>query len=313
MFSYFIFKKMMGKSMIRRDFIKTAVAIGTGALILDNPLKLFSSSGPVPEVVWVSGGEPPDLLEKALQGFGGLNKFISKGDIVVIKPNIGWDRAPQFAANTNPDLIAALIKSCFDAGAAKVKIFDRTCNNPQRCYRNSEIEKTARDLGADVDQIRSQKFKNISLPEGEILKEWPIYQDYLEADKVINVPIAKHHSMARMTGGLKNLMGVMGGNRGEIHNKFTVKINDINAHILPTLTIIDGYRILLRNGPSGGNINDVKVTKTLIMSPCTVSADVQALQLFNLELNEVAYLKEALHRGLNKYDPASLKVLKIEV
>jgi len=298
--------------MIRRDFIKTAVAMGTVSLVFGDPLKILSSPSPVPEVIRVSGGEPPDLLEKALQRFGGLNKFISKGDIVVIKPNIGWDRAPQFAANTNPDLIAALIKSCFDVGAAKVKIFDRTCNNPQRCYRNSEIEKTARDLGAEVEQIRSQKFKNISLPEGEILKEWPIYQDYLEADKVINVPIAKHHSMARMTGGLKNLMGVMGGNRGEIHNKFSIKINDINARILPTLTIIDGYRILLRNGPSGGNVNDVKLAKTLIMSPCTVSADLQALQLFNLTTNEVSYLQEALRRGLNKYDPANLNVLKIE-
>jgi uncharacterized protein (DUF362 family) len=303
----------MGKVMIRRDFIKTAVTLGTASLVMGTPLKLFSSPDQTPEVIWVTGGEPPDLLEKALKGFSGLNKFVSKGDVVVIKPNMGWDRAPQFAANTNPDLIAALIKSCFNAGAAKVKIFDRTCNNPQRCYRNSEIEKTARDLGAEVDQIRSQKFKEISLPEGEILKEWPIYQDYLEADKVINVPIAKHHSMARMTAGLKNLMGVMGGNRGEIHNNFSVKINDINAHILPTLTIIDGYQILLRNGPSGGNINDVKLAKALIMSPCIVTADLQALQLFNLKPNDVPYLQEAVRRGLNKYDPANPKVLKIKV
>jgi len=264
--------------MDRRKFLKYTAAVGAGTIIWGNPLQLRAAT---PDVVWVSGGEPADLLSAALRSFGGINAFISRGDVVVIKPNIGWDRAPQFAANTNPTLVAEIVKACYETGAKKVKIFDRTCNNPQRCYKNSTIQETAEKYGAEVEHVRDFKFKKFSLPEGKLLKEWPIYQDYLEADKVINMPIAKHHSMSRVTLGMKNLMGVMGGNRGEIHNRFSTKINDICSRILPGLTIIDGYRILIRNGPSGGNLNDVKLTKTLVMSPCMVSSGIGTFQSQN--------------------------------
>ncbi|MEJ2635104.1 MAG: DUF362 domain-containing protein [Calditrichia bacterium] len=297
--------------MQRRDFLKFSIAAGTGSFLLGNPLNLFSAGAATPDAVWVSGGEPAQLLNAAFEQFGGLGTFISKGDVVVVKPNMGWDRAPQFAANTNPELISSLVKACFDAGASKVKIFDNTCNNPQRCYRNSQIEAAGKEAGADVQQVRPYKFKEISLPNGEVVKKWPIYQDYMEADKVINVPIAKHHSLAIVTGGLKNLMGAMGGNRGEIHNHFEKKLIDIGSHILPTLTIIDAYRILLNNGPVGGNLNDVKLAKTLIMSPCTVTADYLSLSLFDRKLEEISYLKEAYRRKLNKYDPQNLNLEKV--
>ncbi len=296
--------------MRRRDFMKISIIAGTGYMIGGRPYSLLAAQ---PNAVWVTGGEPLALLQAAVDSFSGMSSFISKGDRVVIKPNIGWDRKPEQAANTNPQLVAELVKMCFEAGAAKVKIFDRTCNNPLRCYKNSQIESLSKEYGAEVDQIRDFKFKEFALPDGKLLKEWPIYKDYLDADKVINIPIAKHHSMSRVSLGLKNLMGVMGGNRGSLHNKFTQKINDISAHILPTLTIIDAYRILLRNGPSGGNINDVKIEKALIMSPCTVTADYLALNLFDLTISEVPYIQEAIDRGLNKYDINNLDVIKINL
>ncbi|MBN2367186.1 MAG: DUF362 domain-containing protein [Calditrichaeota bacterium] len=296
--------------MDRRKFLKYSLAIGSAVAFLEHPFHLFAST---PEAVRVSGAEPPELLRAALGAFGGIQSFVSRGDVVVIKPNIGWDRTPEQAATTNPILIGELVKSCYDAGAKKVKVFDRTCNNPRRCYQNSAIQASAEQFGAEVEQIRDFKFRSVSLPEGEILKEWPIYKDYLEADKVINVPVAKHHSMSRVTLGLKNLMGIMGGNRGAIHNRFSEKINDISAAILPSLTIIDAYRILLRNGPSGGNMNDVKLTKTLIMSPCTVSADVLSLDLFDRKLEEVPYIREAINRGMNKYKLETLNVKRIQL
>lgn len=299
--------------MLRREFIAKSLVATGGSLLLANRFYLFASSPPLPEAVKVTGGEPQQLVEEALKAFGGINRFISRGDVVVIKPNIGWDRAPKFAANTNPEIVSAVVKACFEAGAKRVKIFDRTCNNPRRCYRNSQIEQLSKKYGADVQQVRSGKFKTIALPDGEILKEWPVYQEYLDADKVINIPVAKHHSLARVTLGLKNLMGVMGANRGEIHNHFTQKLIDIDAHILPSLTIIDAYRILLRNGPSGGNLNDVKLTKTLIMSSCTPTADRLALDLFGLNIDDVPYIKEAFRRGLNKFDPAKLRLKSINV
>jgi uncharacterized protein (DUF362 family) len=292
--------------MRRRDFLK--VGLATAAF----PSLVFSDDKKA-DAVWIEGGEPAELLQSAFQELGGIGQFISKGDVVVIKPNMGWDRAPQYAANTNPELIRALTEACFSAGAKTVKIFDRTCNNPRRCYRNSRIEEMAKAVGADVMQIRPNRYVDLKIKDGEIIDKWPIYRDYIEADKVINVPIAKHHSLSRVSLGLKNLMGVMGGNRGSLHSYFDTKIVDIDTAILPNLTIIDAYRILTSNGPSGGNVADVKLAKTLIASSCLVTADALALSLFGHDIEEVQHIKTAINRGLNKYDPRSLNLKKIRL
>jgi uncharacterized protein (DUF362 family) len=296
--------------MQRRNFIKNSAAGILGSALF-SPHFIFPVQKQYPDAVWVENGEPQSLLRTALKEIGGLQRFISKGDIVVIKPNIGWDRAPQYAADTNPELVKALVEECFYVGAKTVKVFDRTCNNPQRCYRNSQIEIAALRAGAEVTQIRDNKFINITIKSGKILKEWPVYKDYLEADKVINVPIVKHHGLDRVTLGLKNLMGIMGGNRGSLHNDFAIKIIDINSEILPQLTIMDGYRMLTKNGPVGGNLADVKLTKTLIISDCVVTADYLALGLFGHKLREVAHIQEAVNRGLNKYDLENLNLKKV--
>lgn len=296
--------------MKRRKFIKTT-AIGAAAMSL--PLganRLFAESQNNPQVVFITNGEPEALVRSALAELGGMKKFISKGDKVVVKPNMGWDRSPELAANTNPEVIAELVRQCLAAGAGSVKVFDRTCNKPSRCYRNSRIEEAASAAGADVIQIRQNRFKNVAV-NGELIQEWPIYKDYLEADKVINVPIAKHHSLSRVTLGLKNLMGVMGGRRGSLHNKFPQKIAEIDKHILPTLTIIDAYRILTDNGPSGGNPEDVKLMRAMIASPCTVSADFVALELFGLKPGDVELIKVAEEYGLAKYDLNSLNIKRV--
>lgn len=299
--------------MRRREFLKYSVLAGSGALLSPGFSAWGLSETAPPQAVWVSGGEPAQLLDAALTALGGIRRFISKNDVVVVKPNMGWDRAPQFAANTNPALVAAVVEACYAAGASRVKLFDRTCNNPRRCYRNSGIADAAKKAGARVEQIQPRKFVNMPLPDGDILKEWPVYKEYLEADKVINIPVAKHHSLARVTLGLKNLMGVMGGNRGEIHNHFQKKLIDIDRHLLPTLTIIDAYRILLHNGPAGGNLADVALRKTLIASPCTVTADFLALQLFGLRLEDVPHIREAYRRKINQFDPNTLQLKKIKL
>ncbi len=293
--------------MLRRQFLKT----GTTGLIGASLLPLSMNATDFPDAVWIENGEPETLLKTALNELGGLNRFISPDDVVVIKPNIGWDRAPEYAANTNPDLISELVKECFNAGAKKVKIFDRTCNNQRRCYNNSQIQEKAEAVGANVYHIRKNRFTDLTLKKGQIIKKWPIYRDYLEADKVINVPVAKHHSLSSVTLGLKNLMGVMGGNRGSIHTGFDQKLIDICSEILPNLTIIDAYRILTSSGPQGGNLAHVKLVKTVIASSCVVTADCLALDLFGHSLNKVGHIKEAVNRGLNKFNFDKLNVKKV--
>lgn len=302
--------------MKRKEFIKTSAAGIAGFSLLPAFLRSQnkpSLPGTLPDVVWIENGEPAELIDAAFGEFGGIEQFISKGDIVVIKPNIGFDRMPRQAATTNPDLVAEVVKQCRQAGAKKVKVFDRATNNPQRCYYNSEIEKKAKAAGAQVYHVYDHRFKDIDLPDGEVIKHWPVYIDYLEADKTINIPIAKHHSMDRVTLGQKNLMGVLGGNRGEIHYGFSKKLADITASIMPTLTIIDAYRILTANGPSGGSTADVRTTRTLIMSRCTVSADSVALPLFDLSVNQVGHIREMIERGQQQFDLDNLKLRKIDL
>lgn len=299
--------------MDRRKFLKTTTAGAVGLSLSQLAVNNIFAQDTYPDVAWIENGEPVQLLKSALEVMGGMKRFINKGDVVVVKPNIGWDRAPEFAANTNPDLVAEVVKECFKAGAKEVKIFDRTCNNKNRCYKNSQIQAKAEDAGADVFHMRKNKYKEVEIPKGEVLKSWEIYKDYLEADKVINIPIAKHHSLNFVSLGLKNLMGVMGGNRGSLHNEFFKKLVDIDSQIMPTLTIVDAYRMLMANGPVGGNLADVKTARSLIMSPCTVSADYTALKLFELDLEQVGHVNEAYKRGLNLYDLKKLNVKKIAI
>ncbi|MEJ2054441.1 MAG: DUF362 domain-containing protein [Calditrichaceae bacterium] len=301
--------------MKRRNFIKAAAIGAISAKFV--PFTLYKNSAlnaqnKYPDVVWVENGEPGALLQTAMKELGGMNTFIAKGDVVVIKPNIGWARTPEFAATTNPDLIAEIVRQCKDAGAKEVKVFDHTCNPWQRCYNLSGIKENAESNGAEITQTYDHKYKNLAI-NGKYIKEWPIYKDYLDADKVINVPIAKHHGLDRVTLGLKNLMGAMGGSRGSLHNNFANKMADINSKILPALTIIDAYRILTANGPTGGNLADVKLTKTLIASTCTVSADFTALELFGHKIDHVQHIKTAAERGLNKFDLTKLNVKKVKL
>jgi len=298
--------------MKRRHFIRSSTLATLGSGMVPAFLQGQNSSEKV-NVVRVNNGEPDQLLKTALAALGGINNFISSGDVVVVKPNMGWDRAPEYAANTNPELMAEIIKSCYEAGAKEVKVFDRTCNNSRRCYKNSKIEEMSKAVDAEVFQIRKNKFTTIKLKNGQELKEWDIYKDYLEADKVINVPIAKHHSLSQITLGTKNLMGVMGGNRGSLHSGFEKKLADITSEILPDLTIIDAYRILTANGPSGGNLDDVKLQKSLIASSCMVTADVTALNIFNMPVEKIGHIHEMVKRRINKFDLDNLNLKEINL
>lgn len=298
--------------MKRRDFLKTS-ALGTVAMSIPlSKWQLFAQENTLPQAALVRNGEPEALVKAGLEAIGGIERFIKPGDKVLLKPNMAWDRGPEYAANTNPEVVATLTKLSFTAGASEVKVLDRTCNEARRCYRNSGIEDAAAAAGAEVVQVRKNRYKDITLM-GEALDSWPIYRDYLEADKVINIPIAKHHGMAKVSLGLKNLMGVMGGRRGMIHVNFSEKMADITQHIMPTLTVIDAYRMLLANGPSGGNLDDVRLERALIASPCTVSADVLGLELFGHSLSDIEQIQKAVDRGLALYDTSDLNVARIDL
>lgn len=265
------------------------------------------------DLVVIRNGSPEQLVAGAIKSLGGMDRFVKPGQTVLVKPNMAWDRLPQQAANTNPLVVAEVVKLCKQAGAKQVKVLDRTCNHPKRCYRTSGIEAAAKQAGADVRHVVDARFRDTKIPGGEILKSWPFYIDALEADVFINIPIAKEHSVSGVTLGFKNIMGIIGGERGDIHKHFSTKIVDLYSAIRPTLTIIDAYRILFRNGPSGGSLSDVQETKMLIAGIDPVAVDSYALNLFDIDRERVEYLQVAQNRGLGEKSPTNTRFCEINL
>ena len=303
--------------MKRRDFFKTTLAAGAVALSYDSVLANWQTgAAAAPDLVAVKGGEPAQMLQEALKAFGGIEKYVKKGQNVVIKPNIGWDKKPEFAANTNPELVSELIKQCLQAGARKVTIFDHTCDNWQRCYANSGIKQAVENAGGVILPGNDDSYyKNeVKLPKGVKLKSAKIHQALLEADVWFNVPVLKHHDGARMSISMKNYMGIV-QNRIYFHaNNLQQCIADICTwDKKPVLNIIDAYRCLLRNGPQGRSVNDAFLMKALIVSPNIVAADTAAIGLFNqvakIDINDVGHIGqgEKLNLGTQKLDKLNIK------
>ncbi len=265
-----------------------------------------------PDLVVAHGASPEKIVMAALDAMGGIKKFISRGDIVVIKPNMAWDRTPEQAVNTNPEVVAAVVKLCFEAGARKVKVFDRPVNDPRRCYVQSGIAPAAKALGADADYMDERKFRDMAI-NGQALKSWPLYSDVFEADKVINIPIAKHHGLAKLTMSMKNWMGVMGGSRRQIHQKLDESLVDLSMKIKPTLTILDAVRILTANGPQGGSLADVKKLNTVIVGVDPVAIDSYGATLFGMKGSDLGYVTLGHKLGLGQMDLNKLKIRKIQV
>jgi uncharacterized protein (DUF362 family) len=242
-------------------------------------------------------GTPEDLVRRAVDALGGMKRFVSRGDVVVIKPNIGWDRLPIHAANTNPDVVGAVVKLAFDAGAKKVIVADGSCNDPNRCFQRSGIWRTAYALGAEVVLPAEHRFRTTRI-KGEVLDEWPIFTTLVDADKVINVPVAKHHNLAKYTAAMKNWYGVLGGRRNRLHQSIDVSIADLATFMRPSLVVVDATRVLVRNGPQGGNIDDTKVMNTVIATVDQVAADAYGCTLIGQHRDNVPYLKMGHERGL---------------
>ncbi len=290
--------------MNRRDFIKNAALLSAGVATAPNWAKdAFAVDGPL--VVMAKDGDAAKLVRDAIGALGGMEQFVAKGQTVVVKPNIGWDRKPEHAANTNPEVVREVVRMCLEAGVAKVKVFDRTCNDPRRCYVSSGIAATLEELQDDrveVSQVDDRRFRKVESPEALILKRGTYYEDVLDADCFINVPVAKHHSSSGLTIGMKNVMGVIGGNRAVLHRRLAEALVDMNRVVRSHLTVVDATRVLVANGPQGGRIEDVETLGTVLASSDVVAVDAVTATLFGKAMHDLPYLKLAHDKGLGVAD-----------
>jgi uncharacterized protein (DUF362 family) len=308
-------EKSLSRTITRRNFIKgsvgTAFVLSLSNFSLAEVFGQLAEEESFPDLAVVSNGTPALMTRKAMELLGGMKKFVSKGDIVVVKPNIGWDRNPEQAANTNPEVVAEVVKMCLECGAKKVKVFDRTINTPSRCYENSGIKKSASEAGAEVGYVVDVGFSMMKFPQGEALKKWYMYKPAIEADVLINVPIAKEHGLSKLTLGMKNLMGIMGGDRGQIHWNIDDNLADLANFVRPKLTILDAYRILVKNGPQGGSLKDVIEKKTIIAGKNIATVDAYGSTLFDMKPTDLGYVVKANKFGLGEIDLNKVNIKKI--
>ncbi len=263
-----------------------------------------------PLMVIARGKDPAVNVKAALIKMGGMGQFVQKGDVVLVKPNVGWDRRAAQAANTNPQVVGAVVRACVEAGAAKVIVTDHPVNDPQRCFTRSGIEEATLAAGGKVDVPGDTRFYMVNIP-GK-LGRWPVFEPFITATKIINVPIVKHHSLTTATLGMKNWYGILGGRRNQLHQRIDDSVAELAALMLPTLTVVDATRLLMRNGPTGGSMADVKQEDAVAVSLDPVAADAWGAGLLGADPQKLGWLGLGQKKKLGVMDYQSLNPVKIK-
>lgn len=303
--------------MKRRDFLKsiykTSSFIGAG-LLLGNLDELLFAQETNFDIVATKGGEPDIMFDKGIEALGGMKRFITKGQKVVVKPNIGWDAVPERGANTNPKLVSRIIEHCYNAGAKEVFVLDHTCDEWQRCYRNSGIEKAAKEANAKVVPANSESYyQEVLIPQGKVLKKTKEHEVILSSDVFINVPVLKNHGGTTLTIAMKNLMGNVWDRRYWHRNDLHQCIADFATYRKPTLNIVDAYYVMRTNGPRGITTDDVTLMKSQLISTDIVAVDTAATKLFGLNPNDIKYINIAAEMKVGRKDIENLKIKRITV
>ena len=246
----------------------------------------------LPEFAWAKGSGPDQVTRACVKALGGMGRFIEAGDRVTIKPNVGWDRDPRHAANTNPEIVASVVAMCLEAGAAEVVVTDGSCNDPRRCFTRSGIGRAAQTAGAKVVLPDKHRYRQLPIG-GKILTDWPVLMPFLTADKLINVAPVKHHTLCGSTVAMKNWYGILGGRRNILHKDIHQSIYDLTHFMRPTLTIVDAIRILVRNGPQGGSYRDAEERNLVAATTDLVAGDAWGAELLGRKPLDVGYIRMA--------------------
>jgi len=256
-----------------------------------------------PAMVIARGQDPAANVRAALERFGGMARCIRPGDVVVVKPNIGFDLGEHFAVTTNPAVVAQVVRACRDAGAKQVIVTDGPVKHVDAAFTKSGIRQAALEAGATVITPAEAEYVNAFLPGWGT---WQVLEPYMRADKIINVPIVKHHSLAGTTVGMKGWFGAIGGLRFMLHSRIDEAVVGLAQMMKPTLTVVDATRVLMRRGPNGGNLADVRAEGAVAVSHDPVAVDAWASSLVPVPRSKLGWLDLAEQRGLGTANWRSL-------
>jgi uncharacterized protein (DUF362 family) len=308
--------------MDRRTFFKKGIGASILAgsyLTLGSRERLFASRTQPPatlpfDLVAVRGGEPEVMFQRGIEALGGMRAFVKKGQKVVIKPNMGWDVSPERGGNTNPKLMVEIVKQCLDAGAKEVYVFDHTCDDWRRCYKNSGIESAVKEAGAKVAPAHTEGYyHDVTIPAGKVLTTAQEHELVLESDVFFNVPILKNHDSARLTASLKNLMGNVWDRRFWHANDLHQCIADFATFRKPALNIVDAYYVMKRNGPRGVSVQDVVTMKAQLISADIVAVDTASAKLFGIDPTDVPHIQIAADQKVGRMDLEKLNIKRITI
>jgi uncharacterized protein (DUF362 family) len=253
----------------------------------------------LPSLAIAHGTEHEKTIRAAMTALGGMGRFIQKGDVVMIKPNVAFDRPPALAATTHPDALRAVAKLCFEAGAHKVIVADNPINSPTGCFLKSGLTVVASDMNLDLMYPETNSFAPLSL-DGEVLKEWTFFNTpFKKATKVIGLAPCKDHNLCHASMTTKNWYGLLGGRRNQFHQYIHSIVSDFALMMKPTLVILDGMNVLMSNGPTGGRLSDVKPMNTIVAGTDMIAVDAYGYShLLERDIAELTYLHKAHDRGL---------------
>lgn len=260
----------------------------------------------LPQMVIVKGDSPARMVRKALEAFGGMKRFVSKGDRVALKPNASWDRTPEQGADTHPEIVAAVVELAIEAGAREVIAFDHTIGEPKRCFARSGIGPAVKKVGGKIFYQGDRAFRTVDLG-GEAIGKAKIMTPLLEADKFITIPIVKQHGLSKLTATMKNLYGIIGGVRPLLHKRISKTIVDLARFAPPTLVVMDAFSVMTRNGPSGGRPEDLIHPRTIALGTDQVAMDSYAASFIGLSPSDVGHIKLAAEKKLGTMDYKSLR------
>ncbi len=305
--------------MSRREFCKKSMTAGAALYSASlfgwtDTLSAQETSAALPDLVAIKNGEPDVMFDQGIAAMGGMEKFVQKGQTVVVKPNIGWKRGPETAANTNPLLVKRIVEHCVNAGAKKVYVFDNTVYPARaaQCYKLSGIEDAAKAAGALVAPADHAKYySEIEIPEAAVLKKVMVHELLLETDVLINVPVLKHHFASHLTIAMKNLMGVV-LDRDYYHGRGLHEcISDFCLYRKPDLNIVDAYQVTMANGPQRARPTDLALKKTLLLSQDIVAVDAAAAKIFGVEPQKVQHIQLGHDKKLGTMNLQDLNIQRI--
>ena len=306
-------KMLMNRRKFCQHSLALGTAIGAASVFGWHHLPASAASGGIPDLVAVRNGEPDVMFDKAIEAAGGIGQFVKQGQTVVVKPNIGWNRAPKTGANTNPLLVKRIVEHCVQAGAKKVYVFDNAVDSGIRTYKTSGIEEAAKAGGAlVVPGHTASSYVNVEIPDASKLRKTAVHEILLESNVFINVPVLKHHSSSQVTIAMKNLMGVvydrMAYHRQGLHECIT----DFCFYRKPDLNIVDAYRVTMANGPSNAREKDVVLKKMLLLSTDIVAIDAAAIRIFGKDPESIRHVKMGHERGLGTMNLNELAIERID-